>query len=51
RINRLAIKPVELLEALYRSCYALLMDLKDKIYGLLGLIYNSDVFIPKPNYS
>ena len=27
------------------------MDLKDKIYGLFGLIYNSDIFILKLNYS
>ena len=51
RIDRLSIKPVRLLEALYRSRYALSTDPKDKIYGLLGLTHDGDVFIPEPNYS
>lgn len=51
RIDRYATRPVRLLEALSRSHYALSMDPKDKIYGLLGLAYDGAVFIPEPNYS
>jgi len=39
------------LEAIYRSRYALSTDPKDKIYGLLGLLYDGGAFIPEPNYS
>lgn len=51
RTDTLNTNPVRLLEALYRSRYALSTDPKDKIYGLLGLAYDSQVFIPEPNYS
>jgi len=50
RNNRLNTKPVRLLEAIYRSRYALSTDPKDKIYGLLGLVYDGVAFIPEPNY-
>ena len=51
RTDRLDMEPVRLLEALYRSRYALSTDPKDKIYGLLGLAHDGDIFIPEPNYS
>ena len=51
RIDRLATKPVRLLETLYRSRYALSTDPKDKIYGLLGLAHDGRALIPEPNYS
>jgi hypothetical protein len=50
RDNKLNTKPVRLLEAIYRSRYALSKDLKDQIYGLLGLVYDGGTFIPKLNY-
>lgn len=50
RNDRLDRKPVRLLEAIYRSRYALSTDPKDKIYGLLGLVYDGAAFIPEPNY-
>ena len=50
RDDRLNSKPVRLLEAIYRSRYALSTDPKDKIYGLLGLVYDGGTFIPEPNY-
>jgi hypothetical protein len=50
RDNKLNTKPVRLLEAIYRSRYALSKDLKDQIYRLLGLVYDGGTFIPKPNY-
>jgi hypothetical protein len=50
RNDRLDTKPVRLLKAIYRSRYALSTDPKDKIYGLLGLVYDGGAFIPEPNY-
>jgi hypothetical protein len=51
RSDRLARKPVALLEALYRSQHALSTDPKDKLYGLLGLAFDGTNFISHPNYS
>ncbi|KAK2758642.1 hypothetical protein FQN54_003332 [Arachnomyces sp. PD_36] len=51
RIDRLSIKPVSLLELLYRSRSACSTDPRDKIYGLLGLAYDSHVYVPEPNYN
>jgi hypothetical protein len=50
RNDRLDTKPVSLLDAIYRSRYALSTDPKDKIYGLLGLVHDGRAFIPEPNY-
>jgi len=51
RTDRLAPKPIRLLEALYRSQYALSTDARDKLYALLGLVFDGDSLIPEPNYN
>ncbi|KAN0103385.1 HET domain containing protein [Hyaloscypha variabilis] len=51
RADRLARKPIALLEALHRSQYALSTDPEDKLYALLGLVFDGTSFIPHPDYS
>jgi hypothetical protein len=51
RDDKLARKPITLIEALYRTRHALATDPKDKLYALLGLSYDSTNFIPHPNYN
>jgi hypothetical protein len=51
REDKLARKPITLIEALYRTRHALSTDPKDKLYALLGLAYDSTNFIPHPNYN
>jgi hypothetical protein len=51
RIDNLTPKPIRLLDALYRSQSALSTDPKDKLYALLGLVFDGGHFIPEPNYS
>jgi hypothetical protein len=50
-LDKAARKPITLVEALYRSRYARSTDPKDKLYALLGLVYDGANFIPHPNYS
>ena len=51
RTDKLARKPISLLDALYRSQSTLSTDPKDKLYALLGLVFDGDSFIPEPNYN
>lgn len=45
-----SIKPLRLVEALSRSCSSLATDPRDKVFALLGLVYDSNYYIPVPNY-
>ena len=47
KVNR---EPIRLVDALYRSQSTLSTDPRDKLYALLGLAFDSDRFIPEPNY-
>lgn len=49
-LDATSIKPLRLLEALSRSCSSLATDPRDKVFALLGLVYDSDYYIPVPNY-
>jgi hypothetical protein len=51
RTDKLNREPISLLEALYRSQSALSTDPRDKLYALLGLVFDGDHFIPEPNYN
>lgn len=51
RTDRREGNPIKLLEALYRSQSALSTDPRDKIYALLGLVFDSHRFVPEPNYN
>jgi hypothetical protein len=51
RVDKLRRNPISLLEALYRSQSALSTDPKDKLYALLGLVFDGDTFILEPNYA
>jgi Heterokaryon incompatibility protein (HET) len=51
RTDRRDGNPIRLLEALYRSQSALSTDPRDKIYALLGLVFDSHRFVPEPNYN
>jgi hypothetical protein len=50
RIDKLTGRPISLPNALYRSQSALATDARDKLYALLGLVFDGDRFIPQPNY-
>ncbi|KAN0119363.1 Heterokaryon incompatibility protein (HET) domain containing protein, partial [Hyaloscypha variabilis] len=43
-------RPVNFLEALGRSSAALSTEPHDKVFALLGLVYDSALYIPVPNY-
>ncbi|KAH8760182.1 heterokaryon incompatibility protein-domain-containing protein [Hyaloscypha finlandica] len=43
-------RPVNFLEALGRSSAALSTEPRDKVFALLGLVYDSALYIPVPNY-
>lgn len=43
-------KPIHLLEALKRSFEALFTQPRDKVFALLGVSYDSDLYLPAPNY-
>lgn len=51
RKDRLNGEPIRLLEALYRSQSAVSTDARDKLYALLGLVFDGGRFIPEPNYN
>lgn len=51
RTDKLTRQPISLLDALYRSQSALSTDPRDKLYALLGLVFDGDNFIPEPNYN
>lgn len=44
------IKPVRFLEALKRSSKTFSTDPRDKVFALLGLVYDGALYIPVPNY-
>jgi hypothetical protein len=43
-------KPLSFLEALLRSSGSLSTDPRDKVFALLGLVHDSRLYIPVPNY-
>jgi hypothetical protein len=43
-------EPIRFIEALQRSSRSLSTEPRDKIFGLLGLTYDSGLFLPVPNY-
>jgi hypothetical protein len=43
-------KPVRFFEALQRSLDALATEPRDKVFALLGLVYDSAMYLPVPNY-
>lgn len=43
-------KPLRLVKALSRSCSSLATDPRDKVFALLGLVYDSGYYLPVPNY-
>jgi hypothetical protein len=51
RTDKLTRQPISLLATLYRSQSALSTDPRDKLYALLGLVFDGDHFIPEPNYN
>ena len=51
RTDKLTGKPISLLNALYRSQSASSTDARDKLYALLGLVFDGDRFILQPNYN
>ena len=50
RTDKLSGTAINFLDALYRSRSALSTNPRDKLYALLGLAYDSEIFIPEPNY-
>jgi hypothetical protein len=44
------IKPLRLLEALRRSSEAQSTEPRDKVFALLGLVYDNALYLPVPNY-
>jgi hypothetical protein len=50
RMDKVNREPIRLLDALHRSQFTLSTDPRDKLYALLGLAFDSDRFIPEPNY-
>ena len=50
RTDALNDKPVQFLDAVFRSRNALATDIRDKIFGILGLTYDGSIFVPVPNY-
>jgi hypothetical protein len=43
-------KPIGMLEALRRSRFSLSTEPRDKLYALLGLVFDGKAFITEPNY-
>lgn len=43
-------KPLRFLEAMRRSLGSLSTEPRDKVFALLGLVFDSGIFIPVPNY-
>ncbi|CZR51319.1 uncharacterized protein PAC_01194 [Phialocephala subalpina] len=44
------VKPLPFIEALYRTHSALSTDPRDKVFALLGLSYDANLYVPIPNY-
>lgn len=50
RLSTISRQPIRLLDALYDSRRSLATDPRDKIFALLGLAFDSSVFLPLPSY-
>lgn len=50
RHDKIGDRPINFLEALYRSRSSLSTNPRDKLFAILGLSYNGKNFIPEPNY-
>jgi len=42
--------PISLLQAMYESRASLATNLRDRVYGLLSLVYDSDRYVDRPRY-
>lgn len=48
--DALEVKPLRFIEALRRNSEALSSDPRDKVFALLGLVYDGSLYLPVPNY-